>query len=279
MSADLHIAINSEVIAKILGFEVRTSALTSVIVTAMIVLGAFAINRLLKKTSKPKGVQAIIEVVIESLHGMVQDVTGDTKKTKDFFPFIASFFIFVIFNNWFGLLPIVGPLGYYAKEAAHTTQAEVTTEQLEHGEEPAHAEEAVEKKSPFIPYLRPATSDLNVTLALGLMSIGLVQWFGIKYLGLAYFRKFFNFSSPILFFVGLLELISEFAKIISFAFRLFGNIFAGKVLIIVIKFLVPLILPMPFYALEVFIGFIQALVFSMLTLVFINMATVSHEEH
>ena len=82
-----------------------------------------------------------------------------------------------------------------------------------------------------------------------------------------------------MFFVGILELISEFAKIISFAFRLFGNIFAGEVLLVVMAFLFPVILPMPFYGLELFVGFIQALVFSMLTLVFFNMATISHEEH
>ena len=86
------------------------------------------------------------------------------------------------------------------------------------------------------------------------------------------------FKNPILTFVGLLELIGELAKIISFAFRLFGNIFAGEVLLIVTSFLVPFVVPTPFYGLELFVGFIQALVFSMLTLVFLNLAT-THAEH
>jgi F-type H+-transporting ATPase subunit a len=107
----------------------------------------------------------------------------------------------------------------------------------------------------------------------------MVQFYGVQFLHLAYFAKYFNFSSPIMFFVGILELISEFAKIISFAFRLFGNVFAGEVLISVIMYLAGLGVPIPFYGLEVFVGFVQALVFSMLSLVFFNMATQGHSEH
>jgi F-type H+-transporting ATPase subunit a len=92
-----------------------------------------------------------------------------------------------------------------------------------------------------------------------------------KYLG-----KFFNFSSPIDFFVGILELISEISKLISFSFRLFGNVFAGEVLLMVMMFLVPYILPLPFFMLEIFVGLIQALVFTTLTLVFLKMATEEH---
>ena len=107
----------------------------------------------------------------------------------------------------------------------------------------------------------------------------MVQVVGFRFVGLRYLTKFFNFSNPLMFFVGILEIISELAKVLSFAFRLFGNIFAGEVLLAVITFLVPLLLPAPFYGLEIFVGFIQALVFAMLTLVFFNMATQHHGEH
>ncbi len=105
----------------------------------------------------------------------------------------------------------------------------------------------------------------------------MTQFVGLRFAGLGYFTKFFNFSSPLMFFVGILEIISELAKIISFAFRLFGNIFAGEVLLAVISFLVPLLVPAPFYGMEIFVGFIQALVFAMLTLVFFNMAAQHHK--
>jgi len=109
----------------------------------------------------------------------------------------------------------------------------------------------------------------------------MVQFYGFKYQGFKYLKKFFDFSSPINAFVGILELISDLSKVISFTFRLFGNIFAGEVLIAVMTFLVPVIAPMPFYGLELFVGVIQGLVFMMLSTVFMNMATLGHggEEH
>ncbi len=119
-------------------------------------------------------------------------------------------------------------------------------------------------------------------MALAIISVFATQVFGVMNLKLSYFKKFINFSSPINFAVGILELISEFAKIISFAFRLFGNIFAGEVLLAVISFIGGTYLffaPMPFYGLELFVGLIQALVFAMLSLVFFNMATQSHDNH
>ena len=125
----------------------------------------------------------------------------------------------------------------------------------------------------FVPIFRPGTADLNTTFALSLISVFLIQYFGFKYLSFSYFKKFINFSNPINFYVGILETISEFARIISFAFRLFGNIFAGEVLIVVIAYLTKVLVPVPFYGLEIFVGFIQALVFTMLSLVFYNMAT------
>ena len=119
-----------------------------------------------------------------------------------------------------------------------------------------------------------------MTLAMALVSVIITQIVGFKTLGVGYLKKFFNFSNPINFFVGILELISEFAKIISFSFRLFGNVFAGEVLLAVILMLVPYFVPLPFYGLEMFVAVIQAFVFAMLTLVFIKLAMTSHgDEH
>ena len=125
---------------------------------------------------------------------------------------------------------------------------------------------------------RGPTADLNTTLALAVFAMVSVQIAGFKFLGFHYSSKFFNFKGPIDFFVGLLELSSEFSKIISFAFRLFGNIFAGEVLLTVMAFLMPLFGPIPFLGLEVFVVLVQALVFSMLALVFMNLATMGHGE-
>ena len=206
-------------------------------------------------------------------------------------------------NNYLGLLPGVGTIGFYEKEEEikqESIQSLITVSQAQASEElpetstqnettsqienttsatPEQPEKEKTHQPIFIPYLRAGTADLNTTLALALVSMFLVQFFGIKHLGLSYFKKFFDFSNPINAYVGILELISEFAKVVSFAFRLFGNIFAGEVLLAVIGFLVPVIAPMPFYGLELFVGFVQALVFSILSLVFYNMATFGHDEH
>ena len=134
----------------------------------------------------------------------------------------------------------------------------------------------------IIPFFRSANTDLNTTLALAGISVIATQIFGIAAIGfIKYSKKYINFSSFSNFFVGILELVSEIAKIISFAFRLFGNIFAGEVLLVVVTYLIPYIIPIPFYGLEIFVGFIQALVFAMLSLVFMTMATIdTHaEEH
>jgi F-type H+-transporting ATPase subunit a len=118
---------------------------------------------------------------------------------------------------------------------------------------------------------------LSTTLALALISVVATQYLSVKALGAGgYISKFINIRNPINAFVGILELISEFAKLLSFSFRLFGNIFAGEVLLLVISFLVPIILPIPFLGLEIFVGFIQALVFTMLTTIFIVVATEKH---
>lgn len=313
MSASgLHISISAEKLFSVGNLVITNSMFTSMVVSAILITFALITHSQLKKTDKPTGLQNFAEFIIEALHGLVHGVTGDLKKTRLFFPVIASFFLWILLNNWLGLVPGVGTIRMIEKSETETIQiAPETTEEHsgivenvhasepiitdEHAEtneattteevaptaETEHAVASEESHGPkYIPILRPGTADLNTTMALAIISILITQVFGVMYLHLGYFKKFFNFSNPIMTFVGLLEIVSEFAKIISFAFRLFGNIFAGEVLLVVMAFLLPVIVPMPFYGLELFVGFIQALVFSMLSLVFFNMATQSHDaEH
>ena len=189
--------------------------------------------------------------MIEGGLGLMDSVLGDRRSSEKYLPLVFTVFLFVLFSNWFGLLPGVGSI------MVHTADGSV-------------------------PLLRSPASDLNFTLALALIAITFVNILGIAAIGLAgRLSVFFNFKGPIDFFIGILELVSEFAKIISFSFRLFGNVFAGEVLLAIMAFLVPYLVPLPFMFLEVFVGFIQAFIFAMLTLVFVAMAVVSHggEEH
>jgi len=312
MAANLHISISAETITKFGALNYSNSLFTSTIVTVLMVAFFVAINRSLTNKKGPKGLQNLAEFIIEGFYNMVQGVTGDHKKTRFFLPYFTSFFLFILFNNWFGLLPGVGTVGF--KETSTGTEhavlleselkvpvsevqasETVTLEEVdthenseeimvaeEHPVETAaadHAEETAGEHSVFVPYFRAGTADLNTTLALGLFSQVMAQIIGIKYLGLSYFKKFFNFKNPIMGFVGTLELISEFSKVLSYTFRLFGNIFAGEVLLVVMSSLIPLVVPMPFYGLEIFVGLIQALVFSLLSVVFFNIATIGHDEH
>ncbi len=134
------------------------------------------------------------------------------------------------------------------------------------------------KMTLVVPFFRSVYSDVNNTLALGFCSFLIVEFWGFQSLGFGYLKKFFNFSSPIAAFVGVLELLSEFIRIISFAFRLFGNIFAGEVLVLMLTFLMPFLFVDIIYGLELFVGFIQAAVFALLTLVFAVMAVEHHDE-
>jgi len=252
----MHVSITPEIITHIFGIPLTNTLIASVMTTVVLVIIAYFATR--KVNEVPRGLQNLFEMVIESLFKMIDNVTGDRKQTYQFFPLVATIFIFIIVSNWLGLLPGFGSIGFYE-----------TVEGV-HGQE--HAV--------FVSFFRSANSDLNTTLALAMISVLATQVFGILALGIfKYGKKFINFSSPISFFVGILELIGELAKMISFSFRLFGNVFAGEVLLVVIMTLVPFIAPIPFFGLELFVGFIQALVFAMLTLVFLKVAVTAHEEH
>jgi F-type H+-transporting ATPase subunit a len=280
----------SETIAHIGSFPIRNSMLMGWIAMAVLIIAALIFSR---KSSRliPKGFQNFVEVLIEGLFNFFDSVTQDKKQTRKFFPVVATIFLFVIVSNWMGILPGVGPIGIWEEEPA--IEESVSVENVENAEikevikphSGVVAEEVAseEPKLIFVPFFRSAYADVNMTLALAIISIIVTQIFGIASLGFFHYAgKFFvnPFKDPIGCFVGFLELISEFAKLISFTFRLFGNIFAGEVLLVVMGFLAPFIAPIPFYGLEIFVGFVQALVFSILTLVFFKMAATSHSaEH
>ena len=232
---------------KIPGLPITNSLLTGMAAT-LIILAIFALLiRGIRRT--PGSKQNFAEWIVEGFLNLVESITGDHQKALKLLPLGITFFIFILVNNWLGLLPGVGSIGF---------------KEIEDG------------KEVFVPLLRSSNADLNTTLALALVSVVSIQRFGIGELGIKYFKKFINFSGPIQFGIGLLEILSEFAKIISFSFRLFGNVFAGEVLLAVITGLLPLIAPLPFYGLELFVGLIQALVFTILSLVFFHVAMQQH---
>lgn len=240
----MHISIKAETLFHILGFPVTNSLVVFWGVMILLVLGAFLLTRRLSMV--PGRSQNAVEMILEGLLNVFDGVTGDRALTRTIFPVVATIFIAVLAVNWAGLLPGVGSIGI---------------------------KETVDHHEVLIPLFRAPSADLNFTLALSLISVIMVQIWSIGALGLnGYRKKFISFKGVIPFFLGLLEIISEFSKLISFSFRLFGNIFAGEVLLTVILSLTYYIVPVPFLMLEVFVGLIQAFVFSLLTVVFITLA-------
>ncbi len=304
-----HVALSGEPILSTSPRWFTNSLLMTVIVDIVLLALALATRFSLKEV--PSGLQNAMEAIVETLYGLAESVAG--KNAAKFFPWAATLFLLIIVSNWSGLIPGVGSIGYYHPAEIHGEQrvpadqelkdestgephSRVLTNQLAMADgklilvdlaavqaAPAAAEE--EGHGKFVPLLRAPSADLNMTFALALATMVMVQVWGVRFLGGGYFRKFFNFSGPNTFmksinaFVGILELISEISRILSFGFRLFGNIFAGEIVLATMAFLVAFLVPVPFYMLEVFVGFVQALVFMMLALVFFQMASISHGTH
>jgi len=250
-------------------FPITNSLLNSWLVVLIVVILALFLQRR-KIRLIPRGLQNALEMVFELFFGLFDMVTGSRAKTLKFAPFVMTFFFFVLISNWMGLLPGVGSIGQVA---------------LEHGEKV------------FIPYFRGGTADLNTTLALAIIGVVMSHILGVIALGWwKYLNKFLNFKvlleipkkvikeptillvNPIKFFVGVIEIIGEFAKIASLSFVLFGNIFAGEVLLASMSAILAFGLPLPFMFLEVIVGLIQALIFSILVLIYLSIATTA-EEH
>ena len=240
---EAHITLAAEKLFSIGPIPVTNSILTTWIVTMLLIAFAYFATR--KISPVPNFLQNIAESMVEALADLVASVAGD--KTKVFLPIVASFFFFILLGNYLGLLPGVGTIGFH---------------------------EIVNGKEVFIPFFRSINSDLNTTVALALVSVIATHYLAIKYLGLGgYIGKFLSLN-PIFLFVGILEIIGEATKILSLSFRLFGNIFAGEVLLTTAaNKLFAFIVPVPFYMLELLVGFVQALIFAMLTLVFMVILT------
>jgi len=241
------ISIRAEEIFRLWGWPVTNALLTSFLAMAALVACGIAIRSRL--ALMPGKLQNVFELFLDGALGIMDSVLGERALSQKYFPIVATIFLFILLSNWLGLFPVVGSV-------------------------------LVETHGHLVPLFRAPASDLNFTIALAVIAILGVNFFAFAALGVRkHLSKFFNFKNPIFSFAGILELISEFVKIISFSFRLFGNIFAGEVLLVIIAFLVPYFIPLPFLFLEVFVGFIQAFIFAMLTLVFIAMAVSEEPAH
>ncbi len=244
-----HISIKSETLFTLSNFHVTNTYVSSLIIIVLFLFLAVYYRSQITKNNKSK-LFYLLHFAFQGIYTFFKTVVGD--RISILFTLVGSLFVYIMLSNWFGLLPGVGSV------------------LIRIGEGRVHES---------VPLLRGSTTDLNVTLALAFIAFFSIQYYGFKELGVrGYLGKFFNFSNPISFVVGILEVISEFSRIISFSFRLFGNIFAGEVMIAIIAFLVPVLASFPFLILEVFVGFIQGFVFAMLTAVFINLA-VQKAEH
>ncbi len=265
--------LSAETITTIGHFPVTNSYINSFLTMIGFVVFAYIINKAVKKyyhaEKAPQGILNFFETILEALFGYFDQVTGSRAKTIRFLPIVGTLFFFILVSNWLGLLPGIGSIGIY---------------QLHHGE--------VE----LIPIFRGANADLNMTLAMAVMAVIASHVLGIVTIGFfKYANKFIKLGdiwhavksakpvniliAIVEFFVGLIELFSEVAKMVSLSLRLFGNVFAGEVLLTVMASLVAFLVPLPFIALELLVGLIQATVFAMLTLVYLTIATTAVPEH
>ncbi len=263
----------AEQVFKIGSFPISNTMVNSFVALLLFAIFAFFINKGVKKyyadNKAPKGVLNFFESILEFLLSNIDNVTKDRKKTLKFLPIVGTLFFFILISNWMGLIPGTGSLGLH-------------------------------KGAEFIPLFRPANTDLNMTLAMAVFAVIGSHIIGILTIGFfKYANKFIKLgdiyhavkslnpikilTAVIEFFVGLIEIFSEAAKMVSLSLRLFGNIFAGEVLLTVIASLIGGFgaygIPLPFMGLELLVGFIQAVVFSMLTLVYLTMATAEIHGH
>ncbi|MFA5080114.1 MAG: F0F1 ATP synthase subunit A [Candidatus Paceibacterota bacterium] len=208
------------------------------IICAVLVFGFFAIA-FRKKDIIPGKFQNFFEFLLETVFNFFNGMTGDRKKTEEIFPLAATLFFLILFSNLVEIIPGTG----------------------------------------VFPFLRSPSSDLHFTLALAIFAMAFIHIVAISKLGiLTYLKKYIKFENPAMFFVGILEALGEITRTFSLGMRLFGNLFAGEMLLMVICSIMPFFLPLPFLGLELFVAFIQAIVFSSLITVFYAVTT-STEEH
>lgn len=308
------ISIKAETIQSFGPVDLTNTMLTSWIVVIIMVTTVYLGTR--RRDLVPRGFQNMFEAALEAFYNLVVSVAGE-KNGRRFFPVVATIFFFVLVSNWLSLFPMFSAIGLVREEehgfvmertdvgplplswVALSSLSNISADSIDE-DDPDAEEQFREAKEDgkivgeLIPFFRGPNTDLNTPLALAIVSAIAVESWGIASLGLgAYGRKFFNFGGMFrgLFrlnfgqffqggidaFVGILELISEVVRLVSFTFRLFGNMFAGEVVILMFTFLTPVVLTIAFYGLELFVGIIQAFIFAILTLVFGIMA-VTHGE-
>ena len=280
-----HIVLAPEILAYLGPIPISNTLLVSLAVSLiLIILGSLAMWR---ASIVPKGLQNFFEMVLEGGYTLVEDLAGS--KSKVIFPIVMTFFLFIISANLLGLFPGFGTIKVqpwtaggedkYLEEHKEEVAKESEVSKVTNEKKPETAAAGHEEK---VPLLRSINSDLNMTLALALISAVATHFLAIRYLGIFdYLRKWFSLN-PIMFFIGMLEIISEITKVVSLSFRLFGNIFAGEVVLTTVSTLSPFtafFVPLPFYLLELIVAFVQAAVFMMLTLVFMVLLSEKHESH
>lgn len=244
----IHISLAADRLGEFFGVPLTNSLLLTWVVLGILSIVAIAVGRNIRLI--PNRLQSFFETLFETIFGYMAETLESRELARRYFPLIATIFLFIFTANMIAFLPGIESVG-------------------------------LEEKGRFVPLLRPVNTDLNVTLALAMISFLVIELSGIFTLGfLKYAGKFVTFTSAVGFAVGLLEVIGNLARLISFSFRLFGNIFAGHVLVIVAVFFVPFVLPVSLMLFEVFVGFLQAAIFALLTLVFVKLAVApAHDEH
>jgi len=240
----IHVAIKPEILGHFYGIPLTNTLITSWIVIG--VLAVFALTMHRRVSLMPGKFQLGLEMLFGGVFDYVAETLDSKELAKKLFPILMTMFVFLLIANVSEFVPGVGALVVH--EGEHT-----------------------------VPLLRAVHTDLNMTLALAIIAFFLIEAVGIMMIGFwKYAGKFLNFHSIGGFFLGLLELISESMRLVSFSFRLFGNIFAGAVLISVIQFFAPYFVPVPFVAFELFVGLMQAAIFTLLTLYFVKIAIMEH---
>lgn len=222
-------------------FNITNSFLDTLFVDLILIGLILSVKR--KLSLIPGKLQVMTETVIGEFYSITESVAG--LNAAKIFPFFMSFFLFILVANWTGLIPGVSAIGFW-------------------------------KEGKIVPFLRSATSDFNVTFALALVSAVSTHLLSIRTIGVRDYLSRYISLNPINLYVGFLELISEVTKVISLSFRLFGNIFAGEIVLGTISTLFAFLFPLPFLMLEVVVGLIQALVFAMLTMAFMAILSTPH---
>jgi F-type H+-transporting ATPase subunit a len=291
-----HVSLKAEEVLH-LGALTLENTTVAAVVTSLFLLFVFWRAGSRAQTIPPaRSLQNALEIVLEGFLSLCATVAGP-RNGRRFFPLIITIFLFVFANNYLGLLPGYHTIGWLEPDdhgavwnEAHIGPLTVAILPFNAPQADAHDEHAPEHGAVghLAPWLRSANTSLNATLAIALVAMFFVEMWGLRDLGFGYLGKFINvrrllkgdiMNGFIDFFVGIIDLISEFARIVSLSFRLFGNILAGEVLLAVMTFLISWGVVVVFLGLELLVGVIQALVFALLTLVFATVAVTSHEEH